>query len=250
MKQQSDVVQFPINEVGEILNTEKVVCVFGYGITEGFAPHYFDLQCGIASTINAESDKINPFLSQNGYRFFKQWLDWRLACTNANTQSDALNALCRLAQVLNTTTATQNVDGLHRTLPFESVYELYGCIQDMVSVNTTYGQHDLPDVEMFERNLKGATKDAFMQKLSEATLLITVATDERLHPFNDPAFKRLKIPRLCLTETYLSFNVKNKLYKLDYPLLQKLLKKQPEYQAIEISNLASAIACLLKISGR
>lgn len=41
MTQQSDVVKFPINEVGEILNTEKVVCVFGYGVSEGFVSAHF-----------------------------------------------------------------------------------------------------------------------------------------------------------------------------------------------------------------
>lgn len=242
MKQQSDLVQFPLDALCKILNTEKIACLLGYGVSEGVAPHYFDLQCGIAASINAESNKINPFLSQNGYRFFKKWLDWRLACTKANTQSDALRALCTLTQTFNTTTGTQNVDGLHRTLPFESVSELYGCIQDMVSVNTTHGQHDLPDVEMFERNTKDATRAAFLEKISEATLLIAVGTDERLHPFNDPAFKRLKIPRLSLAETQLSFTLKDQAFKLKYPQLQALIRKHPQCLNVEVKDLATAIA--------
>lgn len=245
----SDIVKFPLDALCKILNTEKLACLFGYGVSEGNAPHLFDLQCGIAATINAESNKINPFVSHSGYRLFKQWLDWRMACIKADKPSDSLKALCLLTQTFKTITATQNVDGLHRSLPFENVYELYGCIQEMVMVDTPYGQQALPDVEMFERHSKAAIRDAFAQKMTGATLLIEVATEERLHPYNHATFKNLNIPRLCLTDTHLAFYNQSQWFKLNYAAYQTMLRKRPEFQQIEASNLASVISSLLTISG-
>lgn len=233
---------FPFNKLKDLLHSEKIVCVLGYGLSEGYAPHYYDIQHGAWSSVE-KALLLKPFSNQQHFEMVLNWFNWRRAGTKTKQSIMAFNEISLLRKGFNISVGTQNVDGFHRINNLDNIYELYGCVLDTRSItnenldcqafeknsdemqkysgkrldDTQTDQRQLPDVDMFGWNSKAITRAEFLKLSMEAELIIKIGCDDFLSPFSEMDDENKKA-RLKITTDGIEFSLDSCLYKL--PLLK------------------------------
>lgn len=232
---------FPIAHLKSLLQSDNIACVIGYGLSDGYSPHFFDIQCGVWSN---DSSNIDPFVDLKAYHLVIDWFNWRKTGVNKEATNSALLEAFALRQKLNAIIATQNVDGLHRKLKPSDVYELYGCIDDSVTLETNHTEKSFPDVDMFGRNSKAEIRSKFIHDLQQAKLLIAIGVDRRLCPFRDPNYHSLNTPTVEITHTHIYFYNNNQTSRLTFKEMQAEVRNIEGHATFELSRFEMAIKAI------
>ena len=262
---------FPFNKLKDLLHSEKIVCVLGYGLSEGYAPHYYDIQHGAWSSPE-KALRLKPFSNQQHFEMVLNWFNWRRAGTKTKQSIMAFNEISLLRKGFNISVGTQNVDGLHRINNLDNIYELYGCVLDTGSItnenldcqafeknsdemqkyadkrldDSQTDQRQLPDVDMFGWNSKANIRAEFLKVSIEAELIIKIGSDDFLSPFSEMNINNKK-PSLKITSDGIEFILDSHLYKLPLVKIEEHLNDAAESIKIPVKTVADVIKYLYTI---
>ena len=204
--------KFPFDRLVELIRCSRKVCIVGYELScESNAPHFNDILNGVWSNLSKNS-KIDPFISGNGYSVVLNWFSWRRQLINATKPSKVYQTLRDMKQDdSNFIIATQCVDGLINTQGMSDVYELYGNVIKTRCYESSHefsiwpdikennqkmlchicGSPIFPNVEMFGWNKKIEVRNALLEQMAVADVLLLLGVDRNLSPFNEMSIEAM-----------------------------------------------------------
>lgn len=181
----------------QVLNSNQLVCVVGYGLSEEASIPQFDaILKGVWSTAPRN---IDPFGDARGRDTVLGWFNWRKQIINKKNRTEYFKPVLELRRALpSLVIATQCVDGQLRKTGLEEIHELYGnifegrCSQCGLEADIN---DDLkrcacngvvfPDASMFDWNLKSEALKTIQAAAINADALILIGSDPSLAPLHE-----------------------------------------------------------------
>lgn len=192
--------QLNLTALQRVVNSKKLVCLVGYGLSEEAGNPQIPQFDGILKGVwSSKPGNINPFDSGKGQETVLGWFNWRKQIINRKSRIGYFDSICKLKQALESMlVATQCVDGQLRLTDLPEVHELYGNIFEG-RCGQCGGQEDsgkhisctvcggciFPDVSMFGWNQKVETQRTVLTAVTSADAIILVGTDPMLAPLHE-----------------------------------------------------------------
>lgn len=183
-----------------VINSKKLVCLVGYGLSEEAGnpqiPQFDGILKGVWSTTPGN---INPFDNGKGQETVLAWFNWRKQIITKKSRIGYFDSIVKLSQSLESmVVATQCVDGQLRLTDLPEVHELYGNIFDgrcsKCGIPEDIDKHAscsacggliFPDVSMFGWNPKLETQRTILTAVTSADAIILIGIDPRLAPLHE-----------------------------------------------------------------
>ena len=183
-----------------VINSKKLVCLVGYGLSEEAGNPQIPQFDGILKGVwSSTPGNIDPFDNGKGQETVLGWFNWRKQMINRKNRIGYFDSICKLKQSLESMlVATQCVDGQLRLTDLPEVHELYGNIFNgrcskcgipedigMRASCSACGGLIFPDVSMFGWNQKLETQRMVQTAVNSADALILIGTDPMLAPLHE-----------------------------------------------------------------
>lgn len=183
-----------------VINSKKLVCLVGYGLSEEAGNPQIPQFDGILKGVwSSTPGNIDPFDNGKGQETVLGWFNWRKQMINRKSRIGYFDSICKLKQSLESMlVATQCVDGQLRLTDLPEVYELYGNIFNgrcsQCGSQEDSGKHIsctvcggciFPDVSMFGWNQKQETQRTVLAAVTSADAIILIGTDPMLTPLHE-----------------------------------------------------------------
>jgi NAD-dependent SIR2 family protein deacetylase len=183
-----------------VVNSKKLVCLVGYGLSEEAGNPQIPQFDGILKGVwSSTPGNINPFDNGKGQETVLSWINWRKQIINRKSRIGYFDSIYKLKQSLESMiVATQCVDGQLRLTDLPEVHELYGSIFGgrcgQCGSQEDSGKHIscsvcggciFPDVSMFGWNQKVETQRTVLTAVTSADAIILVGTDPMLAPLHE-----------------------------------------------------------------
>ncbi len=183
-----------------VINSKKLVCLVGYGLSEEAGNPQIPQFDGILKGVwSSTAGNINPFDKGKGQETVLGWFNWRKQIINRKSRIGYFDSICKLKQSLESLlVATQCVDGQLRLTDLPEVHELYGNIFNgrcsKCGIPEDIGKRAscsacggliFPDVSMFGWNQKLETQRMVQTAVNSSDALILIGTDPMLAPLHE-----------------------------------------------------------------
>ena len=183
-----------------VINSKKLVCLVGYGLSEEAGNPQIPQFDGILKGVwSSTPGNIDPFDNGKGQETVLGWFNWRKQMINRKNRIGYFDSICKLKQSLESMlVATQCVDGQLRLTDLPEVHELYGNIFNgrcskcgipedigMRASCSACGGLIFPDVSMFGWNQKLETQRTVLTAVTSADAIILIGTDLMLAPLHE-----------------------------------------------------------------
>lgn len=192
--------QLNLTSLQQVVNSKKLVCLVGYGLSEEAGNPQIPQFDGILKGVwSATPVNVDPFDNGKGQETVLGWFNWRKQIINKKSRIGYFDSIVKLKQSLESmVVATQCVDGQLRLTDLPDVQELYGNIFDgrcskcgtTEEINkriwcSACGGCIFPDVSMFGWNQKLETQRTVLTAVTSADAIILIGTDPMLAPLHE-----------------------------------------------------------------
>lgn len=237
--------QLNLNALQRVVNSKKLVCLLGYGLSEEAGNPQIPQFDGILKGVwSSTPGNINPFDNGKGQETVLGWFNWRKQIINKKSRVAYFDSIVKLKQSLESMViATQCVDGQLRLTDLPEVHELYGSIfdgrcskcgsqEDIVKHIScaACGGFIFPDVSMFGWNQKPETQRTVLTAVNSADAIILIGTDPMLAPLHDLYATNYSCQILEVVSTGLALSDQATRLKATSSELSELLKRESGMQ--------------------
>lgn len=192
--------QLNLTALQGVVNSKKLVCLVGYGLSEEAGNPQIPQFDGILKGVwSSTPGNINPFDNGKGQETVLGWFNWRKQIITKESRIGYFDSIFKLKQSIESMlVATQCVDGQLRLTDLPEVHELYGNVFDgrcgKCGTSEDTGKHIscaacggcvFPDVSMFGWNQKLETQRTVLNAVTSADAIILIGTDPMLAPLHE-----------------------------------------------------------------
>jgi len=237
--------QLKLSALQGVVNSKKLVCLVGYGLSEEAGNPQIPQFDGILKGVwSSTPGNINPFDNGKGQEAVLGWFNWRKQIITKKCRIGYFDSIVKLKQSLESLlVATQCVDGQLRLTDLPEVHELYGNIFNgrcsKCGIPEDIGKRAscsacggliFPDVSMFGWNQKLETQRTILTAVTSADAIILVGTDPMLAPLHELYATNYSCRILEVVPTGLMLSDQVTRLKATAPELSDLLKQESGIQ--------------------